>query len=297
MATRTRKQKRRTMLYIPGNNAAMIQQGGVYGADSILFDLEDSIAPTEKDSARILLKHTLPTTNFYGAEIVVRVNHLDTPFGYDDLQEIVPIQPDALRLPKIESAADVLRVVQAIETLEDRRKLPHDRLTVHAMIETALGVENAFQIATASPRVSAITIGGQDLAADMGIVLEKGSRGLDYASKRIIMAAKAAKIDVMDTVFVDVDDEEGLREATRYAKEIGFTGKAAIHPRQIEIINAVFTPTEQEISKAIDIIAAYNRHKAAGVGVFALHGKMIDAPVVTRALHVLELADIDSETL
>lgn len=297
MAARTHKQKRRSMLYIPGNNAAMIQQGGVYGADSILFDLEDSIAPAEKDSARILLKHTLPITNFYGAEIVVRVNHLDTPFGYDDLQEIVPIQPDALRLPKIESAADVLRVVQAIETIEDRLKLPHDRLTIHAMIETALGVENAFQIAAASPRVSAITIGGQDLAADMGIVLEKGSRGLDYASKRIIMAAKAAKIDVMDTVFVDVDDEEGLREATSYAKEIGFTGKAAIHPRQIEIINAVFTPTEQEISKAIDIVAAYNRHKAAGVGVFALHGKMVDAPVVTRALHVLELADIDSETL
>lgn len=292
-----RKQKRRSMLYIPGNNAAMIQQGGVYGADSILFDLEDSIAPTEKDSARILLKHTLPTTNFYGAEIVVRVNHLDTPFGYDDLQEIVPIQPDVLRLPKIESAADVLRVIQAIEALEDHHKLTHDRLTVHVMIETALGVENAFQIATASPRVSAITIGGQDLAADMGIVLEKGSRGLDYASKRIIMAAKAAKIDVMDTVFVDVDDEEGLREATRYAKEIGFTGKAAIHPRQIEIINAVFTPTEQEISKALDIVTAYNRYKAAGVGVFALHGKMVDIPVVTRALSVLELADIDSDTL
>jgi citrate lyase subunit beta/citryl-CoA lyase len=285
------------MLYIPGNNPAMIQQGGIYGADGVLLDLEDSIAPAEKDSARILLKYTIPLVNFYNAEVAVRVNHLDTPFGYDDLQEIVPIQPDGLRLPKIESADDVLRVVQLVEKIEDAHSLPHDKLTFQAMIETSLGVENAFRIAHASPRLSAITIGGQDLAADMGIVLEKGSRGIDYASKRVIMAAKAAKIDVMDTVFVDIEDSEGLWEATRYAKEIGFTGKAAINPRQIETINDVFTPTEPEIEKAIDIVAAYNRHKAAGIGVFALHGKMVDVPVVTRALHVLELADIDSETL
>ncbi len=292
-----RSRKRRSMLYIPGNNAAMIQQGGVYGADCILLDLEDSIAPGEKDAARILLKHMIPSVNFYGAEVVVRVNHPDTPFGHDDLREIVPIQPDALRLPKIESADDVLRTIRLIEEIESAHGLPHDRLTVHAMIETAVGVENALSIAKASPRISSVTIGGQDLAADMGISLEKNSRGLDYASQRIVMAAKAARIEAMDTVFVDVDDEEGLREAARHAKEMGFTGKAAINPRQIEVINEVFTPTEQEIAKAIDVVAAYNRHKAAGVGVFALHGKMVDAPVVARAMHVLDLADIDPETL
>jgi len=295
MTTRTRK--RRSMLYIPGNNAAMIQQGGVYGADCLLLDLEDSIAPGEKDAARILLKHTLPHTNFYGAEVAVRVNHLDTPFGHDDLREIVPIQPDALRLPKIESVGDILRVLGLIEEIENAHGLPHDRLTVHAMIETAVGVENALSIAKASPRIASITIGGQDLAADMGISLEKNSHGLDYASQRIVMAAKAARIEAMDTVFVDVDDEEGLRAAARHAKELGFTGKAAINPRQIEVINEVFTPTEQEIAKAIDVVSAFNRHKAAGVGVFALHGKMVDAPVVARALHVLGLADIDPETL
>ena len=295
MTTRTRK--RRSMLYIPGNNAAMIQQGGVYGADCLLLDLEDSIAPGEKDAARILLKHTLPHTNFYGAEVAVRVNHLDTPFGHDDLREIVPIQPDALRLPKIESVGDILRVLGLIEEIENAHGLPHDRLTVHAMIETAVGVENALSIAKASPRIASITIGGQDLAADMGISLEKNSHGLDYASQRIVMAAKAARIEAMDTVFVDVDDEEGLRAAARHAKELGFTGKAAINPRQIEVINEVFTPTEEEIARAIDIVSAYNRHKAAGVGVFALHGKMVDAPVVARALHVLNLADIEAETL
>ena len=289
--------KRRSMLYIPGNNAAMIQQGGVYGADCVLLDLEDSIAPGEKDAARILLKHTIPAVNFYGAEVVVRVNHLDTPFGHDDIREIVPIQPDALRVPKIESADDALRVIGLIEETETAHGLPHDRLTIQAMIETAVGVENALAIAKASPRVSSITIGGQDLAADMGISLEKDSCGIDYASRRIVMAAKAAHIEAMDTVFVDVDDEDGLRAATQRAKEIGFTGKAAINPRQIEVINEVFTPTEQEIAKAIDVVSAFNRHKAAGVGVFALHGKMVDAPVVARALHVLGLADIDPETL
>jgi len=289
--------KRRSMLYIPGNNAAMIQQGGVYGADCVLLDLEDSIAPGEKDAARILLKHTIPAVNFYGAEVVVRVNHLDTPFGRDDIREIVPIQPDALRVPKIESADDALRVIGLIEETETAHGLPHDRLTIQAMIETAVGVENALAIAKASPRVSSITIGGQDLAADMGISLEKDSCGIDYASRRIVMAAKAAHIEAMDTVFVDVDDEDGLRAATQRAKEIGFTGKAAINPRQIEVINEVFTPTEQEIAKAIDVVSAFNRHKAAGVGVFALHGKMVDAPVVARALHVLGLADIDPETL
>jgi citrate lyase subunit beta/citryl-CoA lyase len=285
------------MLYIPGNNAAMIQQGGVYGADCVLLDLEDSIAPGEKDAARILLKHTIPAVNFYGAEVVVRVNHLDTPFGHDDIREIVPIQPDALRVPKMESADDVLRVIGLIEETETAQGLLHDRLTIQAMIETAVGVENALAIAKASPRVSSITIGGQDLAADMGISLEKDSCGIDYASRRIVMAAKAAHIEAMDTDFVDVDDEDGLRAATQRAKEIGFTGKAAINPRQIEVINEVFTPTEQEIAKAIDVVSAFNRHKAAGVGVFALHGKMVDAPVVARALHVLGLADIDPETL
>jgi citrate lyase subunit beta / citryl-CoA lyase len=261
------------------------------------LDLEDSIDPSEKDAARILLKHTIPTVNFYGTEVAVRVNHLDTPFGYDDLQEIVPIQPDALRLPKIESAEDVRRVIQVIEEIEDAYHLDHDRLTVDAMIETAVGVENALEIAKSSPRVSAITIGGQDLAADMGILAEGNLPGLEYARQRIVMAAKAAHIDVMDTVFVDIDDEDGLREATIHAKEIGFTGKAAINPRQIDIINEVFTPTDREIADAIDIITAYQRHKAVGIGVFAIQGKMVDAPVVTRAIHVLNLANIEVETL
>jgi citrate lyase subunit beta / citryl-CoA lyase len=285
------------MLYIPGNNAAMIQQGGVYGADCVLLDLEDSISPAEKDAARILLKHAIPAVDFYGAGVVVRVNHQDTPFGCADLQEIVPIQPDGLRLPKIESAEEVLKVIRLIEDIEDVHNLPHDKLTIEAMIETAVGVERALEIANSSPRITAIAIGGQDLAADMGIALDTGIYNLDYASQRIVMAAKAAHIDVMDTVFTDIDDVEALRAAALHAKQIGFTGKAAINPRQIEIINEVFTPTDREVADAIDIVSAYNRYMAVGVGVFALHGKMVDAPVVARAQRILDLASIDAEQL
>jgi len=289
--------KRRSMLYIPGNNAAMIQQGGVYGADCVLLDLEDSISPAEKDAARILLKHAIPAVDFYGTGVVVRLNHLDTPFGLDDLREIVPIQPDGLRLPKIESAHEVAHVIRLIEEIEDEHGLPHDRMSVEAMIETAVGVENALEIAKASPRIAAIAIGGQDLAADMGITLGDGLGSLDYASQRIVMAAKAAHIDVLDTVFTDIDDEEGLRAAAQHARGIGFTGKAAINPRQIDIIHEVFTPGEKEIADAMDVVAAYNRHLAAGVGVFALHGRMVDAPVVARARRALATAGIDAEKL
>ncbi len=289
--------KRRTALYIPGNNPAMIQQGGVYGADSVLLDLEDSVAFSEKDAARILVRNMIQTINFYNTEVTVRVNHIDTPFGMTDLEYIVPVKPAAIRLPKMETKADVLRVIGIIEKIEDEKGIPHGNIRIHPMIETALGVQNAFEIAGAHPCVDAITIGGQDLTADMGIVKTKDNIGIDYARKAIVMAAKAYRIDALDSVFADVDDDEGLRAETEYAKKIGFTGKAVINPRQIDIIHEVFNPTEEEIRKAAKIVKAYRENLAKGVGVFALDGKMIDAPVVTRAQTVLNLANININEL
>jgi citrate lyase subunit beta/citryl-CoA lyase len=289
--------KRRTALYIPGNNPAMIQQGGVYGADSVLLDLEDSVAFSEKDAARILVRNMIKTINFYNTEVTVRINHIDTPFGMTDLEYIVPVKPAAIRLPKMESKADVLRVIGIIEKIEAGHGIPSGKIKIHPMIETALGVQNAFEIAGAHPSVDAITIGGQDLTADMGIVKTKDNIGIDYARKAIVMAAKAYRIDALDSVFADVDDDEGLRAETEYAKKIGFTGKAVINPRQIEIIHEVFNPTEEEIRKAAKIVKAYRENLAKGIGVFALDGKMIDAPVVTRAQTVLNLANININEL
>jgi len=285
------------MLYIPGNNPAMIQQGGVYGADSILLDLEDAVALNQKDSARILVRNLFKTTNFYNAEVCVRINHLSTPFGLEDLKEIVPLQPDAIRYPKTETVEELAKLIQIIEDIENENNLPHNKMTIHAMIETALGVQNVFEIAKFSKRVDALTIGGQDLTADMNIASTKDGSGIDLARKMIVMAAKANGIDAIDTVFVDINDEEGLRQEVEYAKKIGFSGKAVINPRQIEIIHEVYTPKEEEIRKAYRIVKEFNANKAQGIGVFAIDGKMVDAPVVTRAQYVLELADIDWEKL
>ncbi len=285
--------KRRSMLYIPGNNPAMIQQGGVYGADSILLDLEDAVAPEQKDAARTLVKTMVETIDFYGTEITVRINHLSTPFGLTDLKVIVPLGVDAVRVPKIETREEILDVIAKIEEIEKEAGITDSEMKIHPMIETALGVENVFEIAGASKRIDAITIGGQDLTADMGIIYSKDGIGVDYARRRIVMAAKAYKIDALDTVFVDLDDEEGLQKETEYAKRIGFTGKAVINPRQIETIHDVFNPTEDEVRRAMRIVKEFRKNKAKGIGVFAVDGKMVDAPVVARAEHILQLANIE----
>jgi len=284
--------KRRTMLYIPGNNPAMIQQGGIYGADSILLDLEDAVALNQKDAARTLVRNMMKVIDFYDTEVCVRINHLSTPFGMADLEEIVPLQPSAIRYPKTESPEEVAELLKIIEKIEDRHGLPHNKMTLHAMIETAMGVQNVFNIASMFSRVDAITIGGQDLTADMNIIYTPDGAGIDFARKRIVMAAKASHIDVIDTVFPDVNDEEGLRKETEYAKKIGFTGKAVINPRQIDIIHEVFTPTEDEIRKAYRIVKEFRTNSAAGIGVFAIDGKMVDAPVVSRAEYILRLANV-----
>ena len=165
------------------------------------------------------------------------------------------------------------------------------------MIETALGVMNVYEIAGFSKRVDAITIGGQDLTSDMKVEAGKDGIGIDYARKRIVMAAKAHRIDVMDTVWADVDDEEGLIRETEYIRKIGFTGKALINPRQIDACHSVYTPTEKEVTKAMRVYSAYLKNKAEGIGVFAVDGKMVDKPVVERAMHTLDLAEIDLETI
>ena len=291
----SRRPRRRTALYVPGNNPGMLQQAGIYGADQILLDLEDAVALSEKDAARILVRNMIRSMDYSRCEVAVRMNPLDTPFGQDDLEEIVPLQPGAVRIPKVERAADVLRVVAEVERIENALGLPHDKMMLHPLIETALGVENAFEIATAHPRVDAVSIGGQDLTADMQVVKSKDGVEIDYARRRIVMAAKAARVDCLDTIFADINDEEGCRAETEHIKRLGFTGKAVINPRQIGVIHEVFTPTPEEVRKAERIVREFNRNRKLGIGVFAVDGKMVDAPVVARAQYVLDLAGIAVE--
>lgn len=286
------KRLTRTMLYVPGNNPAMVQNAGLYGADSILLDLEDAVAVDKKLDARILVRNVLGAISFGDVEVSVRINGMDTPFAEDDLKAIVPQKPDAIRIPKINSPKDIKKADELISEIEKECGIKAGATKIHAMIETAIGVENAFAIATASKRITALTIGGQDLTADMKIAKTEDGDELTYARQRIVMAAKAAGIAAIDTVYANVDNEAGLIKETALIKMMGFDGKAVINPRQITPIHHVFMPTESEIEKATKIVEAFIKAKKEGVGVFAIDGRMVDAPVVARAERVLELAGV-----
>ncbi len=281
---------RRSLLYIPGNNPGMIQNCAIYGSDGVLLDLEDSISISEKDSARKLVKHALRTLDFGSVERVVRINGLDTPFFREDLEEIVPARPDAVRIPKIESPDDVRTADEIITRLERKSGMEPGSVRIHAMLETARAIVGAPAIAASSPRILGLTIGGQDLAADLGIKVTREGFEMLYARSAVVLAAKANGLLAFDTVYTDINNLEGLREQAAMAVSLGFSGKAAIHPSQITVIHEAFTPEEKEVRKAERIVRGAREAEERHLGVVAVDGRMVDAPVVAQAIRTLELA-------
>ena len=281
----------RSMLYIPGDSPGKIQHAPIFDADGILLDLEDAVALSEKDSARRMVGWFLRDYDFKNLVVTVRVNGADTKFFKDDLEEIIPEAPYAVRIPKCDGPKDVLLADRLITEIEERHGMAHGKVKIHAMIETAVGIENAFLMASASPRVKALTLGGQDLTADMGVRKTKEGAALFYARSRVSVAAHAAGIEAYDTIWGDINDKEGLFEETKRIIGLGFTGKAAISPDQCEIINSAFMPDEKELRKACRIVEAAEKAEKEGKGVIAVDGKMVDAPVVTRARHLVSLAE------
>ena len=281
---------RRSLLYIPGNNPGMIQNCSIYGADGVLLDLEDSISVTEKDSARKLVKYALRTLDFGLVERVVRINGRDTPFFEADLEEIVPAGPDAIRLPKIDSPEDVCAADGIISRIEEENGMEKGSVRIHAMLETARAIVNAAAIAASSPRILGLTIGGQDLAADLGIRITQSGMELLHARSAVVIAAKAFGLLAFDTVYTDIDNPEGLREQTALAVSLGFSGKAAIHPSQIPVIHQAFTPDERDVRRAERIVKGARDAEERLLGVVAVDGRMVDAPVVAQAERILELA-------
>ena len=281
---------RRSMLFLPGNNPNMLINGNCLGADAIIFDLEDAVSPAEKDAARLLVRNTLRYMDFRGCEKIVRINSIDTPYWMDDIAVVLPWKPDILLLPKTGTAADVLEADRYITQLEEQ--LDYERNTVKLMplIETALGVENAFAIATASKRVCALFLGAEDLTADLQCKRTKEGKEIFYARTRLVMAARAAGVEVYDTPFTDVNDDEGIRVDAAFAKSLGFSGKSSISPRHVEVINQVFSPTQEEIDYAYEVMDAITLAKQQGKGAISLRGKMIDAPIVTRAQQTIAMA-------
>ena len=281
---------RRSMLFLPGNTPRMLINGAFLGADAIIFDLEDAVAPAEKDAARILVRNTMRYMDLGGCEVIVRINSIDTAFWKADLDQILPEKPGLILLPKTGSAADVLEADAYITELEDKLGFARNTVRLMPLIETALGVENAYAIASASPRVAALFLGAEDLTADLRCQRTKAGREIEYARTRLVTAARAAGVDVYDTPFTDVNDDEGIEADAALAKALGFTGKAAISPRHVEAINRVFSPTQKEIDYAYEVMEAIRVAKEQGKGAIALYGKMIDAPIVARAEQTIAAA-------
>ena len=282
---------RRSMLFLPGNTPNILQNGDALGADAVIFDLEDAVAPDQKDAARILVRNTMTYLDFSRVEVIVRINSVDTDFWKKDLETILPLKPSLIMPPKSSCAEDVLTVDAYMSQLEDRLGFARNTVRLIPLIETALGVENAYQIASCTPRVAAIFLGGEDLTADLQCKRTKESQEIEYARIRMVCAARAAGVDVYDTPFTDVNDDEGIRIDAEKAKSLGFTGKSAISPRHVPVINEVFSPSQRDIDYAYEVMEAIRRGKEEGRGAVALRGKMIDAPVVSRAKRVIETAE------
>ncbi len=282
---------RRSMLFLPGNTPNMLINGNCLGADAVIFDLEDAVSPTEKDAARILVRNTMRYMDFRGCEIIVRINSIDTPFWKRDIDQILPQKPGLILLPKTGSAADVLEADGYISQVEESLGMEKNTVGLMPLIETAMGVENAYAIASASDRVKALFLGAEDLTADLQCKRTKEGREIEYARTRLVVAARAAGVDVYDTPFTDVNDDEGMVKDAQLAKALGFTGKASISPRHVEIINSVFSPTQKDVDYAYEVMEAIAFAKEQGRGAIALHGKMIDAPIVARAQRTIAMAE------
>ena len=282
---------RRSMLFLPGNNPNMLINGSCLGSDAIIFDLEDAVSPAEKDAARILVRNTMRYMDFHGCEIIVRINSIDTAYWRKDIDEILPYNPGLVLLPKTSCAADVLEADAYMTQVEEKLGLQKNTVGLMPLIETAMGVENAFAIASASRRVKALFLGAEDLTADLQCQRTKESREIEYARTRLVVAARAAGVDVYDTPFTDVNDDAGIVKDAQLAKALGFTGKASISPRHVEVINSVFSPTQKDVDYAYEVMDAIALAKEQGKGAIALHGKMIDAPIVARAQQTIAMAE------
>lgn len=280
----------RSMLFLPGNNPNLLINGNCLGADAVIFDLEDAVAPAEKTAARILVRNTLRYMDFTGIGRIVRINSIDTPYWQKDLDLIMPYKPDLILLPKTSSAWEAQEADRYMTGLEEKLGFAPNTVGLMPLIETAMGVENAFAIASSCGRVKALFLGAEDLTADLRCKRTKEGREIEYARTRLVVAARAANIDVFDTPFTDVNDDEGIVVDAELAKALGFSGKASISPRHVEVINRVFSPTMAEIDYAYEVIEAIRIAKEQGKGAIALRGKMIDAPIVARAERTISMA-------
>jgi citrate lyase subunit beta/citryl-CoA lyase len=281
---------RRTMLYVPGNMPSMLQNVPLFKCDSVILDLEDAVNHAEKDAARNLVRRFLATWKERDKEVLVRINPLYTKWGRDDLAAVLPEMPDAIRFPKCETPELAMELDAELAKYEGAHGLTIGRFGILPSIETVKSVINAHAIATCSQRIFGLAFGAEDYTASMGIARTNSGEDLMHPRMMIVMAAKAAGIQAIDTVFSDINDMEALRRETELVKRLGYTGKCLVNPRQIDVIHEVFAPKQEEIDYAQEVVDAIRQAHESGSGVISLRGRMVDAPVVKRALHTLRVA-------
>ncbi len=272
---------RRCLLFMPGDDLKKIQKGISLGVDSIIMDLEDGVALNRKAEARETIATALSDLNFGRSERLVRINPIGSGLQRDDLEAVLPYQPDGIVIPKVERADQVQWVSKQIHD-------EHTRLLV--LIESARAIVNLKEIAAADPRIDALIFGSEDFASDIGATRTREGQEISYARNAVVIHAAAFGLQPIDTLVTDFNDEARLIEDCRLGVQLGFVGKLAIHPKQVNVIQAAYTPSDAEIDRARKLIEAHDRHQAGGSGAFAIDGQMIDMPIVRAAEQVLAKA-------
>ena len=283
---------RRSVLFMPGDSLRKIEKATTLPADSIIMDLEDGVALNRKAEARATIVTALRTLDFGGRERLVRINPIGSGFEGKDLDAVTAGRPDGLVLPKVESAGQVQKVSEALARVEHAQGWPAGAVRLLVIVETALGIMNVREIAQADDRVDALMFGAEDLAGDMGATRTAEGWEVFYARSAVVTAAAAYRRQAIDTVFVDLNDMDGLQRECQRAMQMGYTGKMAIHPRQVEVINAAFTPSAEAVAQARRLVEAHARQQAAGTGAFAYEGKMVDMPLIRAAEQVIARAGL-----
>ncbi len=284
------KKLRRTMLFCPATNPKLYLDAPLYEPDCIIFDLEDAVKYSQKLEARDLLAEALMSLDFNGVEIFARINPLYTEFGEDDVRVLVKAGLRNMRLPMCETKENVLELDYVLREVEKEFEIEEGSCKIQCSIETPLGVENVFDIATSCKRVVSISFGAEDYTRLLGVDRTKNAKELFYARSRVANAASIARIDAMDTVWADFNDLDGFESEVCDAKQLGFSGKSCIHPSQIEVVHKVFTPDMMEVEKSLRIMEVVKKANIEQGGVIQIDGKMIDIPVIEKAKRIIELA-------
>jgi len=279
---------RRALLFMPGDSLRKIEKGASLGVDSIVMDLEDGVALSQKSQARETVTQALQALNFGHSERVVRINIGE--MGFDDLAAVLPAHPDAVLLPKVESAEVVDAASVRILEAERQHDWPIGSIRLFALIETARGIVNLREISGSNVRLDALLFGAEDYAGSVGATRTAAGQEVLFARSAVIAHAAAYDLSAIDQIYANLEDLDGLKADAEMGLQLGYTGKMAIHPRQIGPITQVFTPDAAHVEAAQRLIAAYQQHQASGSGVFAYEGKMVDTPMLRAAENILARA-------